>query len=565
MNQKNKTNFSSPAEICSDSFTDGRSLRPPCQAACPIHQDIRRYISLIAQGEFDQALKVIRETNPLPFICGTVCVHLCEFECRRKEIDQSLSIRALKRFALEHGHDDPHTPKSEATHSEKIAIIGSGPAGLSAAFYLTKLGYPATIFEALPLPGGMMRLGIPEYRLPRAIIDAEIERIKSIGVDIKTNSRVESLDSIFEQGYSAIFVAIGAHQGLRMGIEGEDSPGVIDCVSFLKQVSLGKKTELGDKVAVIGGGNAAIDSARTALRVGAKEVTLVYRRTRAEMPASAEEIDEALEEGVKTIFLTAPSKVMKQNGLLMLECLRMKLGEPDASGRRRPEPIEGSEFTMDFNTIIAAIGQTPEVPEQFKLATGRGNTLQVDPDTLSTEREGVFAGGDAATGPASIVEAIAHGNQVALSIDRYLRGQTLAKPEEQVTVGGFPASACDKIKKLERLGVPALTVEQRVHNFDQVELGYSEEIAVREALRCLNCGAGAEINKEKCKGCMLCVHACYFDAISHNEELRVSEVDPVLCMCCGNCAAVCPSGTCQVEGFKDEQILAQVEAYIKSQ
>ena len=236
MSQRNKTNFSSLAEIYSDSFTDGRSMRPPCQAACPIHQDVRRYISFIAQGEFDQALKVIRETNPLPFICGMVCVHPCEIECRRREVDQSLSIRALKRFALEHGHDDPYTPQSEANHSEKIAIIGSGPAGLSAAFYLTKLGYLATIFEALPLPGGMMRLGIPEYRLPKAILDAEIERIKSIGVDIKTNSKVESLDSLFEQGYSAIFIAIGAHQGIRMGIEGEDSPGIIKCVSFLKQV-----------------------------------------------------------------------------------------------------------------------------------------------------------------------------------------------------------------------------------------------------------------------------------------------------------------------------------------
>lgn len=558
MSQRDKRSLSSLAEVYPDPFIDERSIQPPCQAACPVHQDVQRYISFIAQGEFDQALKVIRETNPLPFICGMVCVHPCESECRRQQVDQSLSIRALKRFALEHGRDSTLTVQSQAKRSERVAIIGSGPAGLSAAFYLTKLGYPVTIFEALPLPGGMMRVGIPEYRLPKAILDAEIEGIKSIGVDIRTNVRVEFLDTLFEQGYKAIFIAIGAHQGVRMGIEGEDSAGVIECVFFLKQVNLGEKMELGDRVAIIGGGDAAMDSARTALRVGAKEATIIYRRTQAEMPASAEEIERALEEGVKILFLAAPSKITRQNGLLRLECLCMKLGKPDDSGRRRPEPIKGSEFTMDFNTIIAAIGQTPEILKQFKLATGRGNTLQVDPDTLSTTREGIFAGGDAVSGPASVVKAIAAGKQAASSIDRYLKGEVLAKPEEQIMVGKLSASTGDKIERQERLEVPSLAVEQRVRSFAQIELGYSEETAIREARRCLSCGAGAERLAEKCADCLTCVRICRYGAPYITSDGSV-EISVDQCQACGICFSECPAKAISFRSPVFEEIIQEIE------
>jgi len=331
----------------------------------------------------------------------------------------------------------------------------------------------------------MMRVGIPDYRLPKYILRAEIKEIEDIGVEIRTNTRVDSIEGLFEEGYNSIFVAVGAHQGFSIGVEGEDSPRVIEGVNFWRDVSLGKKVELGNRVAVIGGGNAAIDSARTALRLGAKEVVIVYRRTRAEMPANPEEVEEALAEGVQLYILAAPSRIISRNGQVELESIRMELGAIDASGRRRPEPIKGSEFTMDFDTIIAAIGQRPEIPHQFNLAVGRGNILDIDPDTLATSREGVFAGGDAVTGPASVIEAIAAGRQAAISIDKYLGGsgvidETLAPPEEAL-------SALEEAEEKGRPPMPTLPVKQRIRDFNQVELGYSDEMAIEEANRCLRC------------------------------------------------------------------------------
>jgi NADPH-dependent glutamate synthase beta subunit-like oxidoreductase len=331
----------------------------------------------------------------------------------------------------------------------------------------------------------MMRVAIPDYRLPKDILRAEIAEIESVGVDIKTNTRVDSLDELFKTGYNAVFLAVGAHQGLKIGVKGEDSPGVKECVSFLREVSLGKKVEVGDRVAVIGGGNAAIDSARTALRLGAKEVAIVYRRTRGEMPASPEEIDDAIAEGVEIHFLSAPSRIVSRDGSLELECLRMGLGEVDASGRRRPEPIEGSEFTMSFDTIIAAVGQRPEVPGQFNLSLGRGNTIQVDPDTLVTSSEVVFAGGDAVSGPASVIEAIAAGRQAAMSIDKYLGGS--GKIEEILAPSEGEVAPLEEAEEGGRAEVPALPVAERIKNFSQVELGLNEEMAIKEAERCLRC------------------------------------------------------------------------------
>ena len=461
-------------------------VRAPCSHICPAGVDAPRYIRFIAAGKFAEAVAVIREKIPFPSVCGYVCVHPCEAKCRRGLLDEAIAIRVLKRFATEHdtGLWKANSTVAPAT-GKRIAIVGSGPAGLTTAYYLAKLGHSVTVFEALPEPGGMMRVGIPDYRLPKNILRAEIKEIEDIGVDIRTNTPVESLDRLLEQGYNAVFLAIGAHQGIEIGVKGEDSPRVMECVSFLRDVSLGKEVKLGDRVAVIGGGNAAIDSARTALRLGAKEVTIVYRRTRSEMPASAEEIDGAIAEGVEVHFLAAPSRIISRNGRVELECLQMRLGEVDASGRPRPEPIEGSEFVLSFDTIIAAIGQRPEIPAPFNLTPGRGNTIQVDPDTVATSREGVFAGGDAVTGPASVIEAIAHGRQAAISIDKYLGGkgeidETLAPPEEVVAPLEEPVEG-------RRIQVPALLVAERLKGFSQVELGLSEEIAIKEAKRCLRC------------------------------------------------------------------------------
>ncbi len=458
----------------------------PCSHTCPAGIDVPRYIRFIAEGKFAEAVALIREKIPFPSVCGHICVHPCEAKCRRGLLDDAIGIRVLKRFAAEHDTElwKPNSKVAPAT-GKRVAIVGSGPAGLTAAYYLAKLGHSVTVFEALPEPGGMMRVGIPDYRLPKDILRAEIKEIEGVGVDIKTNTPVDSLDGLFKTGYNAIFLAIGAHQGIKIGVKGEDSPRVRECVSFLRDVSLGKEVKLGDRVAVIGGGNAAIDSARTALRLGAKEVTIVYRRTRTEMPASAEEIDGAIAEGVEIHFLAAPSRIVSRNGELELECLGMRLGEVDASGRRRPEPIEGSEFVMSFDTIIAAIGQRSEIPGRFNLPIGRGNTIQVDPDTLATGREGVFAGGDAISGPASVIEAIADGRQAAISIDKYLGGsgeidETLAPSEEA-------AAPLKEAVEGRRTEVPTLPVAERLRGFGQVELGLSEEMAIKEAERCLRC------------------------------------------------------------------------------
>lgn len=501
----------------------------PCLSACPARIDAPRYVDLIAQGRLTEALAVIREKVPFPATLGYVCFAPCEDACRRGALNEPIAIRALKRLAAEQDTGLWRQMSRVAPSTgKKIAVVGSGPAGLTAAYYLAKLGHSATVFESLPEPGGMMRVGIPEYRLPREILDVEIEDIKGAGVVIQTDTRVDSLDELFQQGYGAVFLAIGAHRGIKLGIEGEDNLGVIDCTSFLRDVSLNVEVELGDRLAVIGGGNAAVDSARTALRLGVSEVTIFYRRSRAEMPASDSEVEEALREGIDIIFLAAPGKITRWNGILRLECVRMELGEPDASGRRRPVPIKGSEFSMDFDTVITAIGQTPELPDQFGLPTGQGNTLQVAPDTLATPRDGVFAGGDVVSGPASVIEAIAAGRNAATSIDKYLGGngiidEVLTEIEEpspwlgrdgdfvsrhRVPISTLPVElrtgkfSCQHSAETgwllsERSSdifgdrtvdqTPWQFPQRRLGEFPEVEQGFTEEQAIEEADRCLRC------------------------------------------------------------------------------
>jgi NADH-quinone oxidoreductase subunit F len=458
----------------------------PCSHICPAGIDAPRYIRFIEQGKPDEALAVIREKIPFPSVCGLVCFHPCETRCRRAQLDEAIAIRELKHYAAEHGGELwKQNLKIAPATGKQVAIVGSGPAGLTAAYYLAKLGHSVTVFEALPEPGGMMRMAIPDYRLPNEILQAEIKEIENLGVKIKTNTEVHFVESLFEQGYNAIFVAIGAQKDLKMGIEGEVSPKFRDRLALLRDVNLGKEVSLGTRVAVIGGGSAAIDVARTALRLGAKEVTIIYRRTQADMPAGSEEIEEALAEGVRLRELTVPARIIHENQDFTLECIRMKPGAIDASGRRHPEPIEGSEFTLKFDNIIACIGQRLMVSDQFDIPTGKGDVIQVDHDTLATPKEGVFAGGDAVTGPASVIEAIAHGRQAAISIDRYLGGQgdideILAPPEGKV-------APLEETEERWRPQAPTLPLKQRLSSFAQVELGYSEEMAIEEAGRCLRC------------------------------------------------------------------------------
>ena len=461
----------------------------PCSQACPAHIDIPRYINLIAQGKYSEALAVIREKVPFPGVLGRVCIHPCEQACRHSQLNDPICIKFLKRFAADHDNGLwKQNSKVAPPTGKRVAVVGSGPAGLTAAYYLAKLGHSATVFEALPQAGGMMRVGIPDYRLPREILDAEIKEIEEAGVEIETNTRIESLDSLFKQGYSAIFLGLGAHRGTRMRVDGEESPGVIDGVTFLRQVNLGEEVKIGKRIAIIGGGNAAIDCSRTSLRLGAEKVTIVYRRTRAEMPAAAEEIEEALHEGAEIIFLAAPNRISVKDGHIELECLQMKLGEPDASGRRRPVPIEGSEFTTEFDNVIASIGQATEVPTQFEIDLSRGNVIKVNSQTLATNRQGVFAGGDVVTGPASVIGAIAQGRQAASSMDKYLGGsgvidESLASLEEPDSWLGSDAGFADRCQP----AMPCLDIKKRLANFAEVELGYDKTTAIEEAKRCLRC------------------------------------------------------------------------------
>jgi len=418
---------------------------------------------------------------------------------------EPIAIRTLKRFAYDHAtYEEKITAKQTG---KRVAIIGSGPAGLTAAYYLAKMGHGVTIFEALPEAGGMLRAGIPSYRLPRKILDDEIEMVKNLGVEIKTNTRVESLDTLFKDGYQAVLVATGAHQGINLGVEGEDHPKVMECIDFLRDVNFGKTVKLGDSVVVIGGGNAAIDSARTALRSGSKEVTILYRRTRAEMPANAEEVEEAIKEGVKIEFLAAPRKVFSKNGAIALENIRMKLGAPDASRRPRPEPIEGSEFKVDVDSVIAAIGQAPKVPEQFNIEIGRfGNVIVAEGDTFATSQEGIFAAGDAVSGPASVVEAVGAAKKAAISIDKYLGGKGVLPMEEikvkdptsrhtflerwqekrEVEISIVDGSVSVSVEK-KRPEMPSLPLKERLGGFDEVELGLTQEMAIAEGQRCWRC------------------------------------------------------------------------------
>jgi formate dehydrogenase beta subunit len=458
-----------------------------CGEACPAGIDIPRYVRLIGEGKYAESLATLKQAIPFPGILGRVCFAPCEHDCRQSKQEEPIAIRMLKRFAYDHATYEEK--KAAKQTGKRVAVIGSGPAGLAAAYYLAKMGHGVTIFEALSQTGGMMRVGIPPYRLPRRILDDEINMVKNLGVEIKTDTRVESLDNLFKDSYQAVLIAIGTHQGIKMRIEGEDHPKVIECIDFLRDVNLGKKVELGDRVAVIGGGNAAIDAARSARRLGAREVTVFYRRSRAEMPANPSEIEEAIEEGVKIEFLASPKRVLSKNGTVSLENFRMKLGEPDASGRRRADPIKGSEFSVDIDTVIAAIGQRPEIPGRFELRIGPANTIVVDTETLATSKDGVFAAGDAVTGPASVVQAIAVAKTAAISIDKYLGGEGIL-PIEEVKVKDLISRDTfiqRWTRESKRVEMPSLSIEDRLKGFDEVELGLSEGMAMAEGQRCWRC------------------------------------------------------------------------------
>lgn len=552
---------------------------PPCRKACPAGVNVQAYVALVSQGKFDEALKVIRKSIPFPSVCGRVCFAPCEDACSRKNVDEPVAIRALKRLVADHevasGRREEPKPIRKI-HSERIAIIGSGPAGLTAAYELAKQGYPAVVFESASKPGGSLRYCIPEYRLPESALDAEIEYILETGVEVRLNTKIGrdlTINDIMKQGYKAVFVATGAHQCIGLNIEGEELTGVFHALEFLVKARAGQPVDIQDKVAVIGGGNVAVDAARTSMRLGAKEVTIIYRRSEKEMPAHRKEVEEARQEGVKFLFLAAPKRILGQNSrVTSIECIKTVLGQPDKSGRRRPVPVEGSEFVVPASTVLLAIGEMPDVsflPKDVEVA--RGNRVVVDQVTLETKSPGVFAGGDAVSGPASVIEAIAAGKRAAISIDRYVRGVDLkvGRAEEVYETTWVPEEAI--LVKKPRQKVPCLEATERARCFEEVEVGLTPEAGLSEALRCLSCGPCAEclekeelcdaddiiVDNDRCIACANCQKICEYGAIEVDKS--VAKIDPDLCKGCGTCVVECPAEAIAMQNFSDEKILAQLE------
>jgi NADH-quinone oxidoreductase subunit F len=479
-----------PAVVCQALF------KAPCQHTCPVGLDVPGYVALIKAGEFEKAYNLIMQRLPFPLSVGRVCHHPCEGKCRRGQIDEPIAIRHLKRaaadYAFEHGLE--HIPQIKEKRKEKVAIVGAGPAGLSAAWDLAREGYQVTIFETLPVAGGMLAVGIPGYRLPKNILNKEIETVKKLGVDIKLNTPVSDTESLLKDGYQAVFIATGAHKGDKIGIPGEELDGVFDAIDFLRETNLGKQVKIGEQVAVVGGGNSAIDAARVALRNGAKEVHILYRREKRDMPAIVEEIEAAEAEGIHIHCLTTPIKVLsKGNKVGGVECVRMELKEFDRSGRKTPSPIKGSEYTMNIDTLIEATGQRPDTSflQGDGIGVAKGGTIAADPRTLATGRKGVFAGGDALTGAATVIEAIAAGQRAACSIKRYLCGEELSPLVERngyepIAVPSVPPSE-EELKEKPRIKIAEIANDDKKTSFKEVVLPYSTKEARQEASRCLRC------------------------------------------------------------------------------
>ncbi|MCL6432519.1 MAG: FAD-dependent oxidoreductase [Anaerolineae bacterium] len=477
----------------------------PCIEACPERLDVPRYIEHIRSGRYAQSLSVIRERNPLAAVCGRVCVRYCEFQCRRGRLDDPVSIKHLKRFVADVQNESAlrgEEPPAAGRNGCRVAIIGAGPSGLTAAYSLARKGYAVEVFEAMEEPGGMAALGIPDYRLPRDVLRSEVEAIERLGVRIRYGRRLGrdfDLQGLREQGFAAVYLAIGAQNSRALGVSGEDAAleGYMPGIEFLRRINLGEHQRVGRRAVVVGGGNVAIDCARSALRLGVAEVTVVYRRGRDEMPADPAEVRDAEAEGVRFLFLCNPSRILAEGGRVTgVECVRMALGEPDASGRRQPVPVEGSEFVLETDMVIPAVGQAVDLSflrERSYLETTRRGTVKADPDTLQTSEEWVFAGGDCVSGPAALIEAMAAGLRAANSIDQYIRtGRVTLSEEERLSrvlksLGAFENDTVDQPGGQPRVDPPARPTGERVDDFEEIEQVISPEEALLEADRCLRC------------------------------------------------------------------------------
>lgn len=535
---------------------------PPCREACPAGIDVPRYVRHVRGGNFAQALNTIKEKIPFPSVCGYVCVAYCELKCARIQYDEAIAIRLLKRAAAEYGENVVR--KNAPPTDKKIAVVGSGPGGLTAAYYLTLKGHHVTVFESLPEAGGLLRYGIPEYRLPNEIIDQEISLIRNQGVKIKTGSRIEAPAKLLEKGFAAVLVASGAWQTRKLGIEGEELPHVLDGIAFLNDVNSGKNPAIGKRVVVVGGGNTAIDAARSALRLGA-DVDLLYRRTKPEMPAGDLEVQEALEEGVSIKFLTTLVNITESR----VDCIKMELASVDVDfdvgGRPQPRPIFGSEYGAAYDTVIIATGQFADAGA-LGLAANQNGTINVDENALAMSHLGMFAAGDVVTGPASIIEAIAQGRRVSTPIDIYLGGDGVIDGDNDDNYGregelSNNAPVPSSIPEAEPRGTLRPDREKRSSGphfcgFDLTENGYDRKTAINEACRCLSCDTrdyNVEVNALLCKACGYCKEVCSLNIFQSSDTFNPGGYQPMVatatdrCVGCLNCLYICPDFAIQIK------------------
>jgi formate dehydrogenase major subunit len=559
-----------------------------CENACPVNTRAPQYISAITHEDYDLAYKMNREDNLFPAILGRICVHPCEEKCRRGLlIDSPISICSLKRASADHKTSSPRYEKPSIEKEKRVAIIGAGPSGLSAANDLARMGYGVTIFESFPVAGGMLNVGIPSYRLPREVVAQAIEEVKRLGVEVMTKTPIGkeiNLENL-RKDYDAVYIAAGAHKAEKLGIPSEDLQGVIHGVTFMRRVNLEEELRIGPKVAVVGGGNTAMDAARSSSRLGAKEVLILYRRTREEMPVDPRELDQVEEEGIKVHFLTQPIQILSKDGVTVsgVRCIRNRLGEPGKDGRRRPIPIEGSEFDIDIDFLIPAVSQSPDLsflPEEIGLEISKWDRLAVNPETSETNVPGIFAGGDFVTGPRDVIRVIADGRKAALSIHSYLSGEVIEK-----RAGYFnPVKETEidpDLEKISRQKMDTLPLDERKSIEKEVELGFSREEALQEARRCLKCHLFTIFDRTKCILCGGCVDICpkscfrmarldevegdekfpklieslYDTSIAKAEKLHLATVmikDESRCIQCGLCVKRCPTGTITMEEYRRE-------------
>jgi heterodisulfide reductase subunit A len=548
-------------EFKADTVVENKSLPAPCHVACPAGLNVQGYVQMVKQGKYEEAVRLILRRVPLPGVLGRICPHPCEEVCRRGEVDQAISIRELKRAAADAVNFDTLEVPRIKENGKKIAVIGSGPAGLTAAYDLRLKGYSVTIFEAMAALGGMLRAGIPEYRLPQGVLDREINYLLRHGIEARTGVSFGTdvtFDDLSDDGYAAVLLGIGLQRGVSLNCPGQDAQGVLDALQFLREVNLGQRKDAGHRAVIVGGGNVAIDAARAARRLGCPEVTVVYRRTEKEMPAYAEEIDGAKQEGISFVELAAPAEVVVQNGgVAGLKCIKCELGLPDESGRPRPVPIKGSEFVVDCDTVIPAIGQgldaawcsAPKGP-----AITANGAFHVS-GQMQTTLPHVFAAGDAVRGPATVIQAIADGHKAAEAIDRYVRGLPLASYQDKAEATGVeqyswkavPSGTCEKAPRVEAV---RMAPEERAACFLEECHGLPQDKVTAEAERCLNCGCscmqscpyeviqfdGQAGISHKCNFCYslittgqkpICVDVCMTDALSFGEYelLRQNALD----------------------------------------